>query len=637
MVALRVFALAVLAALFSLLGAGAAFGNGSAEGRLAAAYAPVLAIESQSHPCGGGEPYRPTSVDTVLGRADVTLRGPGGGIVKHAPRAADLFGLGEGYHLDLPGDPLRAGCGYEKRFRSWSRGRQPLVYAHVATDPTRRGTLAVEYWFFYVFNDFTDKHEGDWEEAQVDFHGSTAEEALRRGPYQVDASQHAGGQHVAWTSTALQKQGTHPVIHAATGSHANYFGDALYLGRSAGEGFGCDDTRRATHRLALRTVLLPEVPSSRAEPFAWLSFSGRWGQEERGVNNGPTGPAAHDSWTQPIAWADGLRDGSVSVPATQTLGRSVTGFFCGAVASVSVAMNWALLRPWLFLAALGAVVAIALDAARRTTWRPSDPAPLRRQRDGGQILRASRRLYRRNLGTFAAIGLVFLPISVVAAGVQWVLFHLTPLGDLVALDSRRGAVTAFMALFVGSMGAAFASLIATAAVAAALGDLDAGRSPTAKGAFDAVYRRLRPLAAAFVRQAAVLFVLTVSLLGLPFAVHRFIKWSLFAQACMLDERPGRASLRRSSELVEGHWWRTLGFTALVDVLTAASGLAVGVGLLLLTSRSLEFINVAGSLVYALAVPLAAIASTLFYLDLEARSGRGPSRDRRSPGSGSTGS
>ena len=37
--------------------------------------------------------------------------------------------------------------------------------------PTRRipGKLAVQYWFYYTFNDFTDKHESDWEMAQVDF------------------------------------------------------------------------------------------------------------------------------------------------------------------------------------------------------------------------------------------------------------------------------------------------------------------------------------------------------------------------------------------------------------------------------------------------------------------------------------
>lgn len=41
-----------------------------------------------------------------------------------------------------------------------------------------------------------------------------------------------------------------------------------------------------------------------------------------------------------------------------------------------------------------------------------------------------------------------------------------------------------------------------------------------------------------------------------------------------------------------------------------------VGLLLLTDRSLNFINLAGALVYSFTVPFAAIQLTLYYFDLE---------------------
>ena len=56
------------------------------------------------------------------------------------------------------------------------------IYAHVATDPSDPGKLAVEYWFYYTFNDFTDKHESDWEMAQVDFAASTAARGASSGP-----------------------------------------------------------------------------------------------------------------------------------------------------------------------------------------------------------------------------------------------------------------------------------------------------------------------------------------------------------------------------------------------------------------------------------------------------------------------
>jgi hypothetical protein len=48
------------------------------------------------------------------------------------------------------------------------------------------------------------------------------------------------------------------------------------------------------------------------------------------------------------------------------------------------------------------------------------------------------------------------------------------------------------------------------------------------------------------------------------------------------------------------------------------GTLLGVVILLLTARSLTFIDISGSIVYALVVPYAAIALTLYYFNLQAR-------------------
>ena len=489
------------------------------------------------------------------------------------------------------------------------------------TSPGIRCTPAIwrcEYWFSYTFNDFTDKHESDWEMAQVDFDASNAAEALRVGPYEVDLSQHAGGERSAWTDTKLQKQGTHPVIYDATGSHANYFGRALYLGRGAREGFRCDDTRKATERLQLQTVLLPDIPSSASAPYAWLAFRGRWGQKESGINNGPTGPAMKPQWLAPIEWADGLRNTSVEVPTGRAVVVNVGDFFCGAVTRGAIMLNRALIHPVPFLALLLLMVAGLGASVVATTWRPPDPRPLRMRRQGGQIFRATTRLYAQNLPTFVAAGAMFVPVSLVAAAIQWVIFHLTSVAPLVALDGRHGAVTAFMAVLIGGVGALFASVIATAAVAVILDEIDAGRRILAGQAYLRVLRRLRPLLRGMLTELSMVLLLTITVVGIPFAIHRFIRWSLFAEACMLGDLSATDSLRRSSELVRGRWWRTFGFTVLVDALALLSGPLLGVGLLLLTDHSLNFINLAGSLVYTFTVPYAAIQLTLYYFDLEAR-------------------
>ena len=593
-------------------------GAESAAQQLAVRYSPVLSLEPHPQACGSGEPYRPTSVDIVLGRRDVLLRDPHGKLVERAPTSRDLWGLGPNYYIDLPGNPLDPGCRYERQFRNWNEGRSPSVYAHVATDPSDPGKLAVQYWFYYTFNDFTDKHESDWEMAQVDFAASDVAAALQVRPYEVDLSQHAGGERSGWTDTKLQKEGTHPIIYDATGSHANYFGRALYLGRGAREGFGCDDTRDATQRLGLKTVLLPDTPASASAPFAWLGFPGRWGQRETGINNGPTGPSAKEQWLAPIQWANGLRETSVEVPGGTAFGLSVGNFFCGAVSGGAVALNWSLIHPVPFVALVFVALVALLVAAARTTWRPPDPQPMRRQRQAGQIFGAARRIYAENISIFAVAGVIFVPLYIVAAAIQWVVFHLTSVAPLVALDGRHGAVTAFLAVLLGGVGGLFASVITTAAVAVILSELDAGHRIRARDAFRQVLGRWRSLIKGMATELGMVVVLTITVLGIPFAIHRFIRWSLFAEACVLDDLSATESLRRSSVLVKGRWWRTFGFTLLVDALAVLSGPLLGVGLLLVTDHSLNFINLAASLVYTFTVPYAAIQLTLYYFDLEAR-------------------
>jgi hypothetical protein len=387
---------------------------------------------------------------------------------------------------------------------------------------------------------------------------------------------------------------------------------ALYLGRGAREGFGCDDTRDATTRLHPRTLLLPDVPSFSTAAFAWLAFEGRWGQKESGINNGPTGPASKPQWSAPIEWAAGLRNTSIEVPTGTAFGLSVGNFFCGAVTAGATVLNWSLVHPLPFIALLVLALGGLLSAAAATTWRPPDPHQLRRRRQAGQIFSATPRVYAQNFLTFAAAGAIFVPVYVVAAAIQWVIFHLTSVAPLVALDGRHGAVTAFLAVLLGGIGGLFASVIATAAVAVILSEIDSGRQILAGQAYRRVLGRIGPLTKGMVTELGMALALTITVVGIPFAIRRFIRWSLYAEACMLDDLSATDSLARSSQLVTQRWWRTFGFTAFIDVLAILSGL------LLLTDHSLNFINLAAALVYTFTVPYAAIQLTLYYFDLEAR-------------------
>ena len=455
--------------------------------------------------------------------------------------------------------------------------------------------------------------------AQVDFDAPNAAQALLKGPYEVDVAQHAGGERSPWTDTKLERQGTHPVLYAATGSHAGLFRPRA-LPRAVERARASAATTPATPppSCTRRRCCLPDVPSSATAPYAWLAFEGRWGQKERGINNGPTGPASKPQWSAPIEWAAGLRNTSLELPTGTAFGLSVGNFFCGAVTGGATVLNWALVHPLPFIALLALGLAGLLRAAAATTWRPADPHQLRRRRQAGQIFSATPCVYAQNFLTFAAAGAIFVPVYLVAAAIQWVIFHLTSVAPLVALDGRHGAVTAFLAVLLGGVGGLFASVIATAVVAVILSEIDAGRHILAGQAYRRVQRRIWPLTKGMFTELGIALALTITVVGIPFAIHRFIRWSLFAEACMLDDLSATDSLARSSVLVRRRWWRTFGFTAFIDALAILSGPLFGVGLLLLTDHSLSFINLAAALVYTFTVPYAAIQLTLYYFDLEAR-------------------
>jgi hypothetical protein len=86
---------------------------------LAERFAPVMMLVEQAEECGPGEPYQPSDVDVLMDNSSVALRGPWSprDLVEVGPGAQTLAAGLRGYSLDLPGDPLSAGCAYER----WAR------------------------------------------------------------------------------------------------------------------------------------------------------------------------------------------------------------------------------------------------------------------------------------------------------------------------------------------------------------------------------------------------------------------------------------------------------------------------------------------------------------------------------------
>jgi hypothetical protein len=586
-------------------------------------YAPIMMLKEQEASCDpDGEPYAPQSVEIVLDNPDVVLRQVGNQnpTLKVAPTAADLYQRSEGFFLDFPGSALAPGCIYEQDFDRYTNTvtgeRKPVVYAHIATQADEPDKLAVQYWFYWYFNDWNNKHESDWEGIQLLFDVGTVDEALRTEPISAGYAQHEGGERADWNSSKLEREGTRPVVYPSRGSHASYYSSAVYIGRSASEGFGCDTTDAPSLRTDPSVILLPTASSGPDDPFAWVDYNGRWGERQSGAFNGPTGAQDKQRWTRPVDWHDDLRANSVIVPAGDSSADAVITTFCSVVESGSGALVTLKTSPLRLVATLALVALIGLWLARRTMWDEVDALPIVQRRRAGQIIRAAAASYRRRAGTLITIGLVYLPIAIVVAATASLLQVIPLVRSVTALAGGASEASLLFALLAGSI-ANFVAFVAVNAMVAAHYDLLGDGDVDASG-MDAVRRawtHAPELLAGFLRSMLILVVLMVSVVGIPLGIWFLVRYQFMAQVVVTEDRNGKDALARSGELVRGRWWHTALMVGLFNLLVATSGLVVGLLLLVLVAGiPLWLFSGLITLVYALIVPLAAVAQTLLFGD-----------------------
>jgi hypothetical protein len=124
----------------------------------------------------------------------------------------------------------------------------------------------------------------------------------------------------------------------------------------------------------------------------------------------------------------------------------------------------------------------------------------------------------------------------------------------------------------------------------------------------------------------VLMALTV--IGIPFAIWKLVGWSFVQQEVLFSDEPIRDAFRGSSDLVRGRWWHTVRPVLFLTVIAVVIGPMLTFALIF-TAFPLFWINVIGSLIFALLIPYVALAYTLLYFDLQARAETEPAKPRRS--------
>jgi hypothetical protein len=603
--------------------------HAQAEEELAQRYAPVVRLVEQKEECGPGEPYEPIDIDAIFGQDTVSLRGPWteNDLVKIAPTAADVGkGLFE-YNLDFPGDALNPGCDYERWARRITQGKQPAVYAHVATEPAYPDRLALQYWIFYPFNDWNNNHEGDWEMVQLVFAAASPDEALGKQPLEIGYSQHEGAEKAAWEDDKLERvDGTHPVVYPAAGSHANFYDDALYIGRSADEGVGCDDTTGPSRELRPVVRTIPRNPTAARNAFPWIAYEGRWGERRRAFLNGPTGPNLKSQWTEPITWAEDWRDRSVAIPAGGALGTGATDFFCDAVASGSNVVLRLEENPGWVIAALAAFVVLLIAAVRRTTWRPTTPLAVARRRSWGQTLTAAARMYASRPLLFLGIGLVTIPIALAVTLLQALLFSATTIAG-ISPDAQSGGFRVGLAVAIGTVLTLLGLALVQAATSRAVAEIDGGREIGVVSSYRLSLDSIRPLLGGLAVAVAVVTLLSLSIFLIPIAVWLVVRWALIVPVAELEDRHSWSSvLRRSGSLVRHQWFKVGTLVVAAAALAIVAGPLLGALLLFIPGTPVALVNLIAGLIYAVAMPFVGLTTTYVYYDTLVRERLAPAAE-----------
>jgi hypothetical protein len=480
----------------------------------------------------------------------------------------------------------------------------PAIHARVTVPADHPELTVIQYWFFWIYNEWNNLHEGDWEMMQIVFEAGSPEEALDTEPVRVGLTQHEGAERADWVD--VQMRNGRAVVYPAGGSHAMFFEQDRFLGKSADAGFGCDDTRAPTTFIDPAVIMLPADDATGDD--AWLQWVGRWGERQPSFKNGPTGPYDKRSWDDPVGWIDNARTHSLRAP---DFGNDVTDFFCTATERVSLLLVYWFDTPWLFVSSVLAIVAIVVVIARRTRWTPRVVRPVRARRASGQIVGSAAVLLWRERRRFVPVALLILAGGVVAALVRRLVLLLPTIGDAnLLLDGDPVSQTMF-ALVSGSMVVVPVGIVATAIASATTDDIDRDVAPRTVGGIV----RDRAVWAA----VGVIALLALLLGPFTFLIGAFLlaRWAV-APVVALQQGRMSGSLRGAARLTKGRRVRIGTLMVTCTLVATLLGPLVGSLVLIALGTSFGLVNVLSALITAVTVPWLAVVEVMLHGDLAAR-------------------
>ena len=226
--------------------------------------------------------------------------------------------------------------------------------------------------------------------------------------------------------------------------------------------------------------------------------------------------------------------------------------------------------------------------------------PLRQQRSLNEIIEAALNIYGQNFQPLFLIAAVVVPLGVAGAVFQ------------NTIDDDAASLAILLALSVAQI---VVNLLAGAALIVALADIDGGRPAEFSRAYDVAFEKVGTLVQAIVRVMFHVGLFAITIIGIPWAIQRAVRWLFIQQAIILDQAEAEAALSTSAAAVRGSWWRTFGIWIVISLILIVPTNVVGLFVLSAPAVVSGTVSAAAN---ALVLPFGVTAITLLYMDLKVR-------------------
>ncbi|NOX91141.1 MAG: hypothetical protein GXP18_01425 [Gammaproteobacteria bacterium] len=221
-----------------------------------------------------GMPYGPGSMPLSDGEVDII---------------GDIALRSSSNYLDF--SPIWAGITTTVSSGYKSLSLNPTVYFRVFRDSGEQNPIAVQYWFFYFYNDWLNDHPGDWESITVFLNDSAQ-------PVEVAYSTHSEARRYSWSNVEVVNS-THPNVYVSNGGHGSYYESGNTLYTIAYDNHMGDKEVLSFGGSGYSLVNLGNLEQTNN---SWVWFEGRWGDQY----TAPRGPLLRTDTPNFIVWGSAL-------------------------------------------------------------------------------------------------------------------------------------------------------------------------------------------------------------------------------------------------------------------------------------------------------------------------------------------